>query len=206
MNGLEPAPLASSDHHQQPLLSLSSSSSSQGLTDAYIANGQQAKAVERLTRLRDELLSGAGATASASSSQQQPEAAAASSSDSGSGSGGSDEAAAAAASTSGASSGGAARRAPADAVSVQLLLGKAYAGWRGHDADALSAYDALIRTAPEDFRGYLAKGVFLKERGRRGDAERMFLQAKFYAPDSMKAFVQARAGENAVVDLPDNNS
>jgi hypothetical protein len=31
-------------------------------------------------------------------------------------------------------------------------------------------------------------------------------QAKFYAPDSMKAFVKARAGENAVVDLPDNNS
>lgn len=33
-----------------------------------------------------------------------------------------------------------------------------------------------------------------------------FSQAKFYAPDSMKAYVTARAGENAIVDLPDNNS
>lgn len=89
---------------------------------------------------------------------------------------------------------------------MQLLLGKAYAGWRGHDADALAAYDALIKAAPGDFRGYLAKGVFLKERGRRSDAERMFLQARFYAPESLKAFVAARAGENAAVDLPDNNS
>jgi hypothetical protein len=31
-------------------------------------------------------------------------------------------------------------------------------------------------------------------------------QAKFYAPESMKSFVAARAGENAEVDLPDNNS
>jgi Flp pilus assembly protein TadD len=69
---------------------------------------------------------------------------------------------------------------------VCAVAGKAYAGWRGHDSDALSAYDALIASAPQDFRGYLAKGVFLKERGRRGDAERMFLQAKFYAPDSMQ--------------------
>ena len=31
-------------------------------------------------------------------------------------------------------------------------------------------------------------------------------QAKFYAPEGMKAFVAARAGEEAVVDLPDNSS
>jgi Flp pilus assembly protein TadD len=82
--------------------------------------------------------------------------------------------------------------------------GKTYAAWRGHDQDALSTYDALIKAVPEDFRGYLAKGVFLKERGRKGDAERMFLQAKFYAPDNMQAFVVARAGENPLLDLPDN--
>jgi hypothetical protein len=46
--------------------------------------------------------------------------------------------------------------------------------------------------------------MFLRDRGRQGDAERMFLQAKFYAPDSMQAFVKARAGERAAVDLPDN--
>ena len=85
-----------------------------------------------------------------------------------------------------------------------LAAGKAYAAWRGHDTDALAAYDTLIRAFPEDFRGYLAKGMFLRDRGRQSDAERMFLQAKFYAPDSMRAFVAGRAGERAPVDLPDN--
>jgi hypothetical protein len=37
-------------------------------------------------------------------------------------------------------------------------------------------YDALIGRFPEDFRGYLAKGVYLRDKGRRADAERMFLQ------------------------------
>ena len=38
------------------------------------------------------------------------------------------------------------------------------------------SYDALITRFPEDFRGYLAKGVWLRDKGRRADAERMFLQ------------------------------
>ncbi len=38
------------------------------------------------------------------------------------------------------------------------------------------SYDALINRFPEDFRCYLAKGVFLRDKGRRADAERMFLQ------------------------------
>jgi hypothetical protein len=61
---------------------------------------------------------------------------------------------------------------------LHAVTGKAYAGWRGHDQDALAAYDTLIGAFPTDFRGYLAKGVFLKERGRQGDAERMFLQVR----------------------------
>jgi tetratricopeptide (TPR) repeat protein len=88
--------------------------------------------------------------------------------------------------------------------SLRAATGKSYAAWRGHDQDALAAYDTLIRAFPEDFRGYLAKGMFLRDRGRQGDAERMFLQAKFYAPDSMRGFVAARAGERAAVELPDN--
>ncbi len=39
-------------------------------------------------------------------------------------------------------------------------------------------YDNLIARFPEDFRGYLAKGVFLRDKGRRADAERMFLQVR----------------------------
>lgn len=89
-------------------------------------------------------------------------------------------------------------------VAADMTAGKAYAAWRGHDTDALAAYDTLIRAFPEDFRGYLAKGMFLRDRGRQGDAERMFLQAKFYAPDSMQNFVKARAGEREALDLPDN--
>ncbi|CAN7085971.1 unnamed protein product [Brassica oleracea var. botrytis] len=71
---------------------------------------------------------------------------------------------------------------------VELLLGKAYSDW-GHISDAIAVYDRLITDHPEDFRGYLAKGIILKENGSRGDAERMFIQARFFAPDKAKAFV-----------------
>ncbi|KAF3522559.1 hypothetical protein F2Q69_00050027 [Brassica cretica] len=71
---------------------------------------------------------------------------------------------------------------------VELLLGKAYSDW-GHISDAIAVYDRLISEHPEDFRGYLAKGILLKENGSRGDAERMFIQARFFAPDKAKAFV-----------------
>lgn len=39
---------------------------------------------------------------------------------------------------------------------VELLLGKAYADW-GHVSDAVSVYDHLISSYPDDFRAYLAK-------------------------------------------------
>lgn len=39
---------------------------------------------------------------------------------------------------------------------VDLLLGKAYSVW-GHVSDAVSVYNQLISTYPDDFRGYLAK-------------------------------------------------
>ncbi|KAF6263842.1 hypothetical protein COO60DRAFT_1698539 [Scenedesmus sp. NREL 46B-D3] len=162
-----------------------------GLVDAYIANSQQAKAVSYLTGLRDQIL--ANAAAAGSSSTSSSEAAAAVAADAGS-----SGAAAEQASSS-------ERQLEVDPIGVQLLLGKAYAGWRGHDQDALAAYDTLTGAFPTDFRGYLAKAVFLKERGRQGDAERMFLQAKFYAPEEMQAFVASRAGERAVIEpLPDN--
>ncbi|KAF5947292.1 hypothetical protein HYC85_013249 [Camellia sinensis] len=43
-----------------------------------------------------------------------------------------------------------------DPIQVELLLGKVYSDW-GHISDALSVYDQLISTHPDDFRGYLAK-------------------------------------------------
>ncbi|KAH1056228.1 hypothetical protein J1N35_034293 [Gossypium stocksii] len=62
-----------------------------------------------------------------------------------------------------------------DPIQVDLLLGKAYSDW-GHVSDAVAVYDQLISSNPNDFRGYLAKGIILKENGNVGDAERMFIQ------------------------------
>ncbi|AEE36175.1 Tetratricopeptide repeat (TPR)-like superfamily protein [Arabidopsis thaliana] len=75
-----------------------------------------------------------------------------------------------------------------DPIQVELLLGKAYSDW-GHISDAIAVYDQLISAHPEDFRGYLAKGIILRENGSRGDAERMFIQARFFAPNKAKALV-----------------
>ncbi|KAG8080903.1 hypothetical protein GUJ93_ZPchr0007g3665 [Zizania palustris] len=79
-----------------------------------------------------------------------------------------------------------------DLIQVDLLLGKAYSNW-GHISDAVAVYDNLITEHPEDFRGYLARGVILKENGKAGEAERMFIQAKFFAPDAVKALVDQYA-------------
>ncbi|CAN6447498.1 unnamed protein product [Victoria cruziana] len=75
-----------------------------------------------------------------------------------------------------------------DPIQIDLLLGKAFSSW-GHVSDAVSVYDQIISTYPDDFRGYLAKGVILKENGKVGDAERMFIQARFFAPDKAKVLV-----------------
>ncbi|TVU39907.1 hypothetical protein EJB05_13351 [Eragrostis curvula] len=79
-----------------------------------------------------------------------------------------------------------------DPIQVDLLLGKAYSDW-GHISDAVSVYDQLISEHPEDFRPYLAKGIILKENGKSGEAERMFIQAKFFAPEAAKALVDRYA-------------
>ncbi|KAG6425727.1 hypothetical protein SASPL_109930 [Salvia splendens] len=79
-------------------------------------------------------------------------------------------------------------RSDVDPIQVELLLGKAYADW-GHISDAVAVYDQLISSHPDDFRGYLAKGIILKENGSTGDAERMFIQARFFAPDKAKALI-----------------
>ncbi|GER53661.1 tetratricopeptide repeat protein [Striga asiatica] len=79
-------------------------------------------------------------------------------------------------------------RSDVDPIQVDLLLGKAYSDW-GRISDAILVYDQLISSHPDDFRGYLAKGIILKENGNIGDAERMFIQARFFAPAKAKALV-----------------
>lgn len=36
-------------------------------------------------------------------------------------------------------------------------MASVYSQWPGHNNDAFKIYDALIKTYPDDFRGYLAK-------------------------------------------------
>ncbi|TYJ30394.1 hypothetical protein E1A91_A06G127400v1 [Gossypium mustelinum] len=53
-----------------------------------------------------------------------------------------------------------------DPIQVDLLLGKAYSDW-GHVSDAVTIYDQLISSNPNDFRGYLAKkmAMLVMQRG-----------------------------------------
>lgn len=73
-------------------------------------------------------------------------------------------------------------------VQIGLLLGKTYAEW-GHSSDAVAVYDSIIKAYPEDFHGYLAKAILLKEQGQKGEAERMFIQARYFASEKLKPLV-----------------
>ncbi|CAM6097762.1 unnamed protein product [Calypogeia fissa] len=81
-----------------------------------------------------------------------------------------------------------------DPITLELLLGKAYAAWDGHTSDAATVYDGLIKNYPEDYRGFLAKGVLLKTQNKQGDAERMFIQARYLAPANSKSIVDIYSG------------
>ncbi|KAK3288255.1 hypothetical protein CYMTET_4256 [Cymbomonas tetramitiformis] len=87
--------------------------------------------------------------------------------------------------------------APVDDMQVSLLLGKLYSGWSGHASDAATVYDNLITEYQDDFRGYLAKGALLKELGKAKDADRLFLQARFLAPEEAIPLVDRVIGRPA---------
>ncbi|KAH9716525.1 TPR REGION domain-containing protein [Citrus sinensis] len=89
-----------------------------------------------------------------------------------------------------------------DPIQVELLLGKAYSDG-GRVSDAVAVYDRLISSYPNDFRGYLAKGIILKENGKVGDAERMFIQARFFAPEKVKALVDQYSKRYLAASLRD---
>jgi len=79
----------------------------------------------------------------------------------------------------------------ADDVDAQLLEARVYSGWKGHGKDAEEAYQRVITAHGEDFRGYLAKGVFFREIGRPAEADSLFRQAKTLAPKEMAEVVSA---------------
>ena len=64
----------------------------------------------------------------------------------------------------------------------QALYAQVYSQWDRHVADALAVYDSIVQKDPTEFRGFLAKGVLLRKEGRKGDAQRAFLQARYNAP------------------------
>lgn len=78
------------------------------------------------------------------------------------------------------------------AVELDLLLAKVYTKWKGHGTEGIEIYDRLIREDPEDFRPYLAKGIVYKQDGRLGDAERFFIQARFFAKTPEAKAIVAR--------------
>jgi len=84
---------------------------------------------------------------------------------------------------------------PVGAVEARLLLGKVYSQWKGHTGDAANTYDELISASPEDFRGYLAKGVLLRDNGSKGDAQRNFIQARYFAPPEARPIVDKISGK-----------
>lgn len=45
------------------------------------------------------------------------------------------------------------------------------------------------QSQPNDFRGFLAKGLLLREQGRQADAQRAFIQARYLAPKETRPVV-----------------
>ena len=71
-----------------------------------------------------------------------------------------------------------------------------------YSGDAITVYNGLIDEYKSDFRGYLAKGSLLKEIGKEKDAQRMFLQARFLAPDAAKPLVEQVASRPSAEPTP----
>ena len=69
-----------------------------------------------------------------------------------------------------------------DDVDAELLKARVYSGWKGKGKEAEKAFLDVVEKHPEDFRGYLARGVFMREIGRPDEASSMFKQAEALAP------------------------
>ena len=64
-----------------------------------------------------------------------------------------------------------------------------YSSWKGKGKEAEQAFADVVLKHPEDFRGYLAKGVFAREIGRPDEAKELFNQALALAPEGDTKFV-----------------
>jgi len=76
-----------------------------------------------------------------------------------------------------------------DEVDRELLKARVYSSWKGKGKEAEQAFADVVLKHPEDFRGYLAKGVFAREIGRPDEAKELFNQALALAPEGDTKFV-----------------
>lgn len=76
-----------------------------------------------------------------------------------------------------------------DDVDSRLLEARVYSSWKGHGKDAEETYQRVIDAHGDDFRGYLAKGVFMREIGKPDQADVLFRQAKTLVPKEMSEVV-----------------
>lgn len=72
-----------------------------------------------------------------------------------------------------------------------LLLAKVYCEWPGHENDAFTVYDSLLAQNNRDFRAYLGKGILLKKLGKKSDADRNLIVARYTAPRIIRGSIEA---------------
>ncbi len=76
-----------------------------------------------------------------------------------------------------------------DVVAVQLILGQVYAQQNRYD-QAITVYDELSKTKPDDFRPILGKAIVLKTQGKVEEAKALFNRASALAPAQYKDQIQ----------------
>jgi tetratricopeptide (TPR) repeat protein len=79
-----------------------------------------------------------------------------------------------------------------DTISIKLLLAQVHLEAQSPD-QAITLYDEVIASAPEDFRPVLAKALVLQEQGDADTAQSLFDQAAAMAPAQYKDQIQQMA-------------
>ncbi|MBV6627036.1 MAG: tetratricopeptide repeat protein [Rivularia sp. (in: Bacteria)] len=89
-----------------------------------------------------------------------------------------------------------------DTTAVQVLLGNVYAKEKRY-AQALSAYDKVIKNDPKDFRPVLAKAMVLKDQGKTEQAKPLFTKAASLAPARYKDEINRQAATASPTPTPE---
>ncbi|MEO1428001.1 MAG: tetratricopeptide repeat protein [Cyanobacteria bacterium J06632_19] len=89
-----------------------------------------------------------------------------------------------------------------DTTAVQVLLGNVYAKEKRY-AQAMSAYDKVIKNDPKDFRPVLAKAMVLKDQGKTEEAKPLFTKAASLAPARYKDEINRQATSVSPTPTPE---